>query len=80
MPSEPSGLQPENKSIYVLSRDGSYTAQDDLMWVQYCTTHQGQHSAIVAEQNDDYFGTTWRQQDPHAGYHSAHACPGKSRE
>ena len=41
--------RPENKAIYVLSRD----VYDALMWVQYCTTFQGVESAIVWE-GDDY--------------------------
>jgi len=41
--------RPENKAIYVLSRD----VYDAMMWVQYCTTFQGVESAIVWE-GDDY--------------------------
>jgi hypothetical protein len=55
--------EPENKSIYVLSRDGGYPWTDDtLEWTQYCTTVQGRHSAIVAETNDSYFGNRSRDQ------------------
>ena len=46
--------QPENKSIYVLSRD----VYDALMWVQFCTTHQGRDSAVTwdADPYDLTFG------------------------
>ena len=39
--------QPENKAIYLLSRD----VYDALMWVQYCTTFQGQQSAVTWEED-----------------------------
>lgn len=41
--------QPENKAIYLLSRD----AYDSLMWIQFCTTAQGRESAVVWE-SDSY--------------------------
>ena len=41
--------QPENKSIYVLSR----SVYDSLMWVQFCTTFQGRDCAVIWE-GDDY--------------------------
>ena len=41
--------QPENKAIYVLSRD----VYEALMWTQFCTTFQGRDSAVVWE-DDPY--------------------------
>ncbi|MAE60073.1 MAG: hypothetical protein CMJ49_01825 [Planctomycetaceae bacterium] len=35
--------RPENKSIYLLSRD----VYDALMWIQFCTTYQGHDSAVT---------------------------------
>ena len=37
--------RPENKAIYLLSRD----VYDTLMWVQFCTTFQGRDCAVTAE-------------------------------
>ncbi len=46
--------QPENKAIYLLSRD----AYDALMWIQFCTTFQGRDSAVTweADSYDLHFG------------------------
>ena len=49
--------EPENKSVYVLSRDGGYPSDDTLMWTQFCTTVQGRHAAITADSDAHYFGT-----------------------
>lgn len=39
--------QPENKAIYLLSRD----VYDSLMWDQFCTTFQGRECAVIWEDN-----------------------------
>ena len=39
--------QPENKALYLLSRD----VYDTLMWIQFCTTFQGRHSAVTWEED-----------------------------
>ena len=39
--------EPENKAIYVLSRD----VYDSLMWVQFCATFQGRDCAITWEED-----------------------------
>ncbi len=39
--------EPENKAIYVLSRD----VYDTLMWVQFCTTYQGRDCAVTWEED-----------------------------
>jgi hypothetical protein len=41
--------RPENKAIYLLSRD----VYDTLMWIQFCTTFQGRNAAVAWE-NDPY--------------------------
>lgn len=38
---------PENKSVYVLSRD----VYETLMWVQFCTLYQGKNAAVCWEQD-----------------------------
>jgi len=46
--------EPENKAIYLLSRD----VYDTLMWIQFCTTFQGRESAVTweADSYDLQFG------------------------
>jgi len=39
--------QPENKSVYVLSRD----VYETLMWVQFCTLYQGKNAAVCWEED-----------------------------
>ena len=49
--------QPENKAIYLLSRD----VYDALMWIQFCTTFQGRDSAVTWE--DDSYDLQFGQYD-----------------
>jgi hypothetical protein len=60
--------KPENKSLYVLSRD----VYDTLMWVQFCTLYHGRNSAVCWE--SDPYDLQFNDQD-----HGLYASPAPIR-